>query len=327
MTTNDQDTLKRALDDVIGEDDDDDDRGGDDAVPRDDAGEVGTTERVVAARVTRDGDDGDGDGDGDDATSDATHSRVHVTFVRDDGDGDHDASTATREGDDIENRQRVTLEREVWRTVLRVCDDDENGDDGEDAYAFEGDNDGGDVSNIASGSGEVDEVTMARPRLDHENEDDVEAFRMLLESALNLNLDVDAKSDDGDGALHLASLYGKTAFVKELIAAGATVAVRDESGGTPLHDACASGHLAIVHELCLAATKNGTIMEYIHMTDEDGEQCLHLAARGEHHEIVSYLLENGASACAMNSDGRTPADVCEDESLANVLRQAAAVAR
>ena len=325
MTTNDQDTLKRALDDVIGEDDDDD-RGGDDAVPRDDAGEVGTTERVVAARVTRDGDDGDGDGDGDDATSDATHSRVHVTFVRDDGDGDHDASTATREGDDVE-KQRATLQREVWRTVLRVCDDDENGDDGEDAYAFEEDNDGGDVSHVAGGSGAVDEVAMARPRLDHENEDDVEAFRMLLESALNLNLDVDAKSDDGDGALHLASLYGKTAFVKELIAAGATVAVRDESGGTPLHDACASGHLAIVHELCLAATKNGTIMEYIRMTDEDGEQCLHLAARGEHHEIVSYLLENGADARSMNSDGRTPADVCEDESLANVLRQAAAAAR
>ena len=324
MSTNPhQDTLKRALDDVIGEDDDDDrDRGEEDDVRRD-AGEDGATERVVAARVTRDDDEDDED---DDATSNATHSRIHVTFVRDDDDGDHDASTATREGDDVE-KQRATLQREVWRTVLRVCDDDENGDDGEDAYAFEGDNDGGDVSHVAGGSGAVDEVAMARPRLDHENEDDVEAFRMLLESALNLNLDVDAKSDDGDGALHLASLYGKTAFVKELIAAGATVAVRDESGGTPLHDACASGHLAIVHELCLAATKNGTIMEYIHMTDEDGEQCLHLAARGEHHEIVSYLLENGADARSMNSDGRTPADVCEDESLANVLRQAAAAAR
>ena len=304
------------MDDVIGEDDGDvnDDGGGGGG-----GGGVGANtvsigdaaERVVAARVMRDDDE-------DDTASDATH-RVNVTFVRDDDDaGDHEASTVTGDADAAIVEQR-SLERAVWRAVLRVCDDDDGDGDEDNQYAFEGDT--GDNTAVG-GDGDVDDA-LPVTRLNHESASDVEAFRLLLESAKTLNLNVDAKSDDGDGALHLASLYGKTSFVKELIAAGATVEVRDEAGGTPLHDACASGHLAIVHELCLAATKNGTITEYIRMTDEDGEQCLHLAARGEHHEIVSYLLENGADARSMNSQGHTPADVCEDESLRDVLRNAA----
>jgi len=236
--------------------------------------------------------------DGGDADDDAP-ARASDGDASDDEARFHDERSES-ESEGRENAVRRAMERAVWEVVLRVCDEDSGEDEGAD---------------YEDGEREIS------PRLNHERESDVEAFRALLNSAKSLDLDVDAKTDDGDGALHLASLYGKTAFVKELIAAGATVTMRDESGGTPLHDACASGYLCIVHELCLAATKKGTISEYIRMRDEDGEECLHLAARGEHHEIVAYLLENGADARAKNSEGQTPADVCDDDALRASLRR------
>ena len=52
---------------------------------------------------------------------------------------------------------------------------------------------------------------------------DLQAVRGLLETVA-----VDSVGDDDDTALHIASLYGKVEIVKELLARGASVNVRDE---------------------------------------------------------------------------------------------------
>lgn len=78
------------------------------------------------------------------------------------------------------------------------------------------------------------------------------------ELLLNPDLDVDALDGDGFGALHIAAKDGNAKMVEELLAAGASVALRCKSskfavqGGTPLHFAALGGSIAAM-ELLLEA--------------------------------------------------------------------------
>ena len=88
-------------------------------------------------------------------------------------------------------------------------------------------------------------------------------------------LDVNAHGEDGDTALHIASLYGQEAVVRECLQRGARPQEVDEDGSTALHDACASGFCAIV-ELLLVAGASAALQ------DSDGDTPLHLGVRPEH---------------------------------------------
>ena len=93
---------------------------------------------------------------------------------------------------------------------------------------------------------------------------------------------------------------------------GADPTVRDESGGTALHDASASGHVEVVRALTESARERGTLDALVDAEDEDEETALHHAARGEHREVVKLLLELGADATKRSSAGATARDLVED---------------
>lgn len=145
------------------------------------------------------------------------------------------------------------------------------------------------------------------------------AFDALLERAAASGEDVNAKSADGDDALHLAALYGRFGRVRSLLARGADAMGRDDGGGSALHDASASGNADIVRALCEWADARGKLSELVSMTDDDGETPLHLAARGEHGDVVEYLLSLGAAKDVTSHAGETPFDACEDERVRALL--------
>jgi ankyrin repeat protein len=117
----------------------------------------------------------------------------------------------------------------------------------------------------------------------------------------------------------LAALYGKLTYVEVLLRRGADPLATDESLGTPLHDACASGHVDVARALCDAARRAGTLAASLSKVDEDEETPLHHAARGEHAEVVKYLIELGADKSAKSSVGATPLDLVEDDDSVRAL--------
>lgn len=56
--------------------------------------------------------------------------------------------------------------------------------------------------------------------------------------------------------------------------------------------------------------------------DEDGDTPLHNAARGNHAEVVQFLLSLGADPRARNSEGHTPAQEADEEPVIELLKQA-----
>ena len=182
------------------------------------------------------------------------------------------------------------------RAALRMCDDDE------DVIA---------AASVAASrpSGDVEAAAAA-----------AKAFEDIVAAAKSAGEDLNAKNADGETALHLAALYGKSAFAKTLVAAGADVFALDENAGTPFHDACASGALDVVRAIFSAADDLGRTRELLDARDEDGETPLHLAARGEHADVVRFLLSAGADVAVQSASGETPERACEDEDVRKLLR-------
>jgi hypothetical protein len=198
--------------------------------------------------------------------------------------------------------------------------DDDLGDDEykrilEQLRLEDGDDDGG------GDDGAMSEHMRAVFRACDEDGDDFDAetFEQTLAGALEVGEPANAKNADGETALHLAALYGKVAYVEVLLRRGADPLATDESLGTPLHDACASGHADVARALCDAARDAGTLATLLKKVDEDQETPLHHAARGEHAEVVKYLIELGADKSAKSSVGATPSDLVEDDDSVRAL--------
>ena len=220
---------------------------------------------------------------------------------------------------------RARLRAMAGEEGAAALDDDALDDDlGDDEYKRileqlrleDGDDGGGDDG------GALSERMRAVFRACDEDGDDLDAetFEQTLAEALEVDGEpANAKNADGETALHLAALYGKFAYVEVLLRRGADPLATDESLGTPLHDACASGHADVARALCDAARDAGTLATLLSKVDEDQETPLHHAARGEHAEVVKYLIELGADKSAKSSGGATPSDLVEDDDSVRAL--------
>lgn len=89
-----------------------------------------------------------------------------------------------------------------------------------------------------------------------------------VEAALSHSVPVDSTDELGRTAMHMAAANGHQDVIARLLAAGASVALKNAEGNTPLHWACLNGH----------------------------------------QEAAKALMDRGASAAVINNSGKTPVD-------------------
>lgn len=147
-------------------------------------------------------------------------------------------------------------------------------------------------------------------------ENSAAVFEVLLNAK---DIDLEAKSRNGDSALMIAAFKGNKAVIDALIAKGAEV---NRPGWTALHYAASIGNDAIVKVLLDNAA-------YIDAESPNGTTPLMMAARSGHIYTVKLLLDEGADATLKNALGMTAIDLAEKndhkdiaEDLTHRLRQA-----
>ena len=127
----------------------------------------------------------------------------------------------------------------------------------------------------------------------------------LLSSA---SYDVNAQNKSGDTALGLAAQQGHYEIVALLLKLGAKTMVGRQKMN-PLHWASEAGHLDCIKLLVTAGLDVNERTRDLVYTPRSvivaGTTALILAARGGNQDIVSFLIENGASIDVVDEDGMT----------------------
>ena len=123
-----------------------------------------------------------------------------------------------------------------------------------------------------------------------------------VQAELDAGADVMARSEmkyyNGYTPLHWATSYGNAEMVQLLIAAGADVDTRSESGITPLQNAAGSGTAEMVQLLITAGADVNTRSRF-------GHTPLIMAAEYGQAETVQLLITTGADITAKDYDGQT----------------------
>ncbi|MDB4797316.1 ankyrin repeat domain-containing protein [bacterium] len=103
-------------------------------------------------------------------------------------------------------------------------------------------------------------------------------------------------------SIHIATVAGHIEAVKQHLAAGADVDVKDDGESTPLHYAAFEGHKEIA-ELLIAEDAD------VNAKDKaPGGTPLHNAADEGHKEVIELLIAKGADVNANSDDYGTPLD-------------------
>jgi ankyrin repeat protein len=90
-----------------------------------------------------------------------------------------------------------------------------------------------------------------------------------------------------DAALIAAARTGHPGTVRDMLAAGANVNVKDEHGNTPLIEAARNGHDDVVRTLLDSRAD-------VRAKNDEGQTALMLAVRGGHDETGQLLRQAGA---------------------------------
>ena len=116
--------------------------------------------------------------------------------------------------------------------------------------------------------------------------------------------DVNVKDGSGKTPLYIASIADHEEIVKFLIAKGADVNAKEDWNFTPLEQAVTRGHKKIA-ELLIAEGVD------VNAKNDIGDSLLHNAMLWpsiQHTEIIKVLIANGADVNAKDDDGDTPLD-------------------
>eukprot|EP01132_Coremiostelium_polycephalum_P000708 gene708-879_t len=119
----------------------------------------------------------------------------------------------------------------------------------------------------------------------------------------------------GHTHLHRAVKKKDLLLLKELIGHKAQVTATDGRGETPLHYAAAQGSVDILQTLAAVLPKGCNL----DLLDEAHQTPLHHAMRGEHVEVVTWLLQQGADLHRNDKAGRSPLQWASKSSVLNTL--------
>ncbi len=136
----------------------------------------------------------------------------------------------------------------------------------------------------------------------------------IVERLLDAGLDPDARGFGGRTALHQTAASGLVGIAQVLLDRGAKM-LPDDYGMTPTMVAVLSNPrpMAILDVLRRAGAD-------LSARDNDGRTALHYTAITGKGEVAEWLLENGADPQAVDTKGRTPADMAEEVGYRKVAR-------
>jgi ankyrin repeat protein len=129
------------------------------------------------------------------------------------------------------------------------------------------------------------------------------------------NVNIDARSHNGDTALMVAAYQSDTTAAISLVDKGAEI---NRPGWTALHYASASGNVTIIRKLLDKSA-------YIDAESPNRTTPLMMAARSGHSDAVKLLLDEGADVAVKNEAGLDAADFARAQgflALAQVLELA-----
>ena len=113
---------------------------------------------------------------------------------------------------------------------------------------------------------------------------------------------IDVRDDFGWTALHRASNWGRLEVAKLLVSKGAQLDVRDNDGRTALHCVARNGHLKVVKFLVSRGAQ-------LDVGDDEGRTALHLAAQVGNLKVLKFLISRGVDINTRDARGRKAWDV------------------
>ena len=116
------------------------------------------------------------------------------------------------------------------------------------------------------------------------------------------SIDVDLSDKNGETPLMMASIDGNLPLVKTLVISHK--AQLDHIGWTPLHYACAKGHLEVAQFLIA----NGAIVDSMCLGNTTP---LMMSVQSGNEQLVKLLLDKGADLQLRNSQGLTAIDIAD----------------
>ena len=164
----------------------------------------------------------------------------------------------------------------------------------------------------------------------------------IVQLLVNNGAAVNAKDSYSETPLYHAASYGYLAIVEYLVGKNADITIASHDALTPYGVARLLGHTAVVNylrpkteEAFIDAAMNGNLAVVKSLvtsgisvdTKSSGFTALHRAASGGQLEVVKYLVGQGASLTATNSDGRTARDLAARGNLSSVVTYLEGAAR
>ncbi len=155
---------------------------------------------------------------------------------------------------------------------------------------------------------------------------------LILRLALSHKINIDILDEEyACTPLMWAAINGKSVAALLLIKLGANIKKKSKQNRTVLHYAAKSGLLDVCQSLVFLVYHQTRVLIRLKIdhVDEEGNSCLHLAAREGHLEIVRCLVNTGAMKNTFNAKKQTACDIAQsnghDEVVAFLLSQEAVV--